>query len=348
MTTSTTRKTYLVTGATGFLGRHVLTVLSEQGYQVLALVRNKRQWDELDWVHDLKNVNVLLGDVTDPAALALGLNNQNIDGIFHLAALVRHSRDDAEEVYNINVDGTLNVVKLAASLKCRVVFVSTSGTVGCFKNKDEAVDESAPYLEKTVAKWPYYDSKVKAEKRARQLASELGVELVIVRPPVMLGPGDHKFRSTGHIIRAMSGRLPFLLKGGIHFIDIRDASLAIVKAMMCEQPQPVYHLKGANIDIGDFFGMVEKASGAKPPKLFLPNKMAWSLSQTTKKIERVFTKDKKPFLPDPVVIEMASKYWGIDSKYSHKDLDYKSRDPQDTIQDTVNWLRKNHKDLKDR
>ena len=80
----------------------------------------------------------------------------------------------------------------------------------------------------------------------RAFADELGVELVFIRPPVLLGPGDHRFRSTSNIIRMLRGRLPFLIQGGMHFIDIRDAMHAIWCAMERPDVRPVYHLAGTS------------------------------------------------------------------------------------------------------
>ena len=68
------------------------------------------------------------------------------------------------------------MVRLAARHRCRLVLVSTSGTVGCFRHPDATADEEAPYCEREVARWPYYNSKIQAEQTARKLADELGVQ----------------------------------------------------------------------------------------------------------------------------------------------------------------------------
>ncbi|MEC9070776.1 MAG: hypothetical protein VX938_00295, partial [Myxococcota bacterium] len=138
------------------------------------------------------------------------------------------------------------------------------------------------------------------------------------------------------IIKAMTRRLPFLISGGIHFIDIRDASRALVEAMRCDKARPVYHLSGTSCSIGDFFRMVEEISGVPKPPVELPYRPAWLLARATRKLG---------WLPDPVVIEMASKYWNVDSRYATEDLGYQSRDAYETLTDTVDWLRANHVEL---
>lgn len=337
-------KKVLVTGATGFLGRHILNELVD--HSVLALVRKPQVWKDYDWTDAYSNVDLLTGGLDDVSSWQNDSRLDDVHGIFHLAGLVRHSRMDSEDVYETNIQGTLNMVRLAARLKCRMVYISTSGTVGCFKNEKEWADESAPYCEKKVKNWPYYHSKILAEKKAMTLAKDLGVELVIIRPPVLLGPGDHRFRATGHVTRLLQDRLPFLFKGGIHFIDIRDAAAATVKAMFIEKPQIFYHLQGMACPIDEFFEVLGQISGKKPPKLFVPVSVAWVLSVVTQKLDKLIPGKGIAFLPDPVVIEMASQYWDVKSRFAKRDLGYESRDAKETLRDTVLWLTQHHPELK--
>jgi nucleoside-diphosphate-sugar epimerase len=337
-----------MTGASGFLGRHILEYLNEgeQNSSVVPLVRDKTAWEDQEWNQGLGCGTVVEGSIAETEDWVNDPAIKKIDGIFHLAALVRHSRTAKEEVYETNIEGTLNMVRLAATKKCRMVYVSTSGTVGVFDTRNQWADEHGPYQDKQVAKWPYYDSKVKAERAARKLADELGVTLVILRPPAMLGPGDHRFRSTSHVIRYLRGKLPFLIRGGIHFVDIRDAAVAMVCAMQHVKPKPAYNLSGVACTIDSFFKMVEDASGVKPPKMHLPRPIALAIANTSKGMSKVIPGVKESPLPDPVVIEMAGKYWDVRSRYAAKDLGFVNRNGQDTINDTVRWLLDHHEGLK--
>ncbi len=343
-----TAQRYLITGGTGFLGRHLLTQLAHADFanQLTLLVRDPAAWAAQDWSAGLPTPELIAGGLLNPKdwqdSEALG----ELDGIFHLAALVRHSRSDSKDIYQTNIEGTLNMVRLAAAKGCRLVYVSTSGTVGVFRSPQQSADEHDPYLPQVIARWPYYDSKLKAELAARKLARELNVELVIIRPPVMLGPGDHRFRSTGHIIRYMRQRLPFLIDGGMHFVDIRDVANALLRAMQHEQPQPAYHLSGVACSIGEFFKYVERASGVKPPKHYLPYPVALAIAKTATGLAKRWPGHHESPLPDPVVIEMANKYWGLHSRYAEAELGFINRDGQQTIDETVAWLLQHHEKLK--
>jgi len=333
----------LVTGATGFVGRHLLQQLSkDDAFRPVALVRDKKTWVDYEWTKSLKKVELIEGSVTDPKDWSRKSALKGLKGIFHLAAIIRHSRDNPQDMIETNVEGLLAMVRLGAELKCRVVFVSTSGTVGCFPSEKEWADEESPYAEKVVGSWPYYQSKIQAEKKARALAKKLGVELVILRPPVLLGPGDHRLRATGHILRLMRGKLPFIVNGGMHFVDIRDASRAMIKAMTVAKPRPIYHLTGTVLGIDEFFKMAAEIAGVPAPKLQLPAYLARILAKASHQIESLLPKRSHPLLPDPVVFEMASKHWNIKSRYA-QELGYQSRDPEKTLTDTIAWLRENQK-----
>jgi nucleoside-diphosphate-sugar epimerase len=338
------QKPMLITGATGFLGRHLLQKLHDNHPEIrsLALVRNRATWEELDWTGDLEEVELLEGSVTHPESWQDDSRLRELGGIFHLAAVIRHTRKEPEAMWRTNVEGLLHMIRLASRYHCRVVYISTSGTVGCFKKPEQWADEEAPYCENEVGDWPYYASKIEAERRAIKLANQLGVELVILRPPVLLGPGDHRHRATGHIQRLMKGKLPFILNGGMHFVDVRDVVPAMIQAMERPNPKPIYHLTGTECSIPEFFKMVGEVAGVAPPKVKLPPYLAKMISGAASQLENLLSKkSKSALLPDPVVFEMASKYWGLRSRWSEAELNYHSRDPKETLIDTVKWLKKN-------
>jgi nucleoside-diphosphate-sugar epimerase len=326
---------WLVTGASGFLGRHLLHAIeaSPVPRRTIALVRSPEAWRRMEWTAALTRVEPLAGSVTDLSGWVRSPHRDCLAGIFHLAAVVRHGPEDAEEVFRTNVLGTTAMVRLAASRRCRVVFVSTSGTVGCFERPGGTAFEDAPFCEALVDGWPYYHSKIMAEKEARRLAGALGAELVIVRPPVLLGPGDHRFRSTAHLIRFLRGRLPFVIRGGMHFADVRDAARALLRAMEHPGPRPVYHLPGTVCTIEEFFALAGSVSGRPPPRLVLPFRLAWWLATVSRRLH---------LFPEPAAIEMARHHWAMQSRHAGPDLGYASRPGRETMAETVAWLRAHH------
>jgi nucleoside-diphosphate-sugar epimerase len=334
---------YLITGATGFLGRHLLNALaaahgasSEAPPRHAVLVRDAASWQACPFAGEVPPVDVICGDLSDTARWQHDARLRGIDGIFHLAAMVRHSRYDAEPVYAANVTGTCNMVRVAAHHRCRLVYVSTSGTVGVFNDAQASAGDDAPLCASKVARWPYYHSKALAEQQAAALARTHGVQMVVVRPPMMLGPGDHRFRATAQLVRFLRGRLPFTVAGGIHYIDIRDAATALVAAMQHAAPRSAYNLPGTACTVRAFFNDVAQLSGRRPPIVQLPFKLAWSLAAAGAWSHRRL---KAPaVLPDPVVIEMAAHFWGVHSQFAADDLQFVSRPKAHTLRDTLTWI----------
>ena len=330
--------TYLITGATGFLGRHILKSLRRAAprARIAILARDAESWEKQAWRNEVGDVEVIAGslfrieDWKDDPRIA------QLDGIFHLAAIVRHSRSDPEEMIRTNVDGTLSMVRLAAEKKSRLLFASTAGTVACSLKSEDAAREDAPFCDDLVGNWPYYASKIRAERESRALAQRLSVEMIVFRPPVLLGPEDHRFRSTAHLLRILRRRLPFILDGEMHFVDVRDAADAMVRAMLHSAPKPVYHLVGTRSSLDEFFRMAAKEAGTEAKWRTLPTRFLLYLARINDK-----TGLRLHVIPDPVVIEMASHHWGLASRHAEADLGYRPRPPEETLRDTINWMRAN-------
>jgi len=320
----------LVTGATGFLGRHLLGALHRDGIPAIAHVRDRATWpyrhDELGHV-----------ELRDGALAGTPASPRPIGAVIHAAGVIRHTRREPDAL-RFNVLGATQAVRAAHALGARAILISSSGTVGCFRHPGVAADEHAPDAEAAIARWPYYVSKLEAEREARALAAKLGVELVIVRLPVLLGPGDHRLRATGHVTRVLTGRVPFVPSGGISFADVRDVAAAIVGLAVRPAPRPVYHLPGTTASLAAFFQMVGEVSGVTITDRRAP---AWLLDGLALATRRLAVHA----LPDPVVLEMASHHWGFTSLWSHAELGYASRAARQTLVDTVTWLRAHHPEL---
>jgi dihydroflavonol-4-reductase len=323
--------TVLVTGATGFLGRNVLDAIAHllPDVRPVALVRDRAVFLRgRESTGGDTSVDAVEGRLEDADRWGEDPALARCVGILHLAALVRHSRADAAAVFRANVGGTQEMVRLAARLGCRLVVISSSGTVGCSADPAFAPDEEAPLADRTVGDWPYYASKVAAERAASALASVLDVELVLMRPPVLLGPGDAAGRSTAVLRRMMRSR-PIIVSGGYHFADVRDVARAIVQALRHPAPRAVYHLPGWNGTLAEFAQLVAAVRGHRSRPLRVPARAAHVAARLLHPLGRFV---------DPVLVEMARHHWNVRSRYSARDLDYRSRDPQVTVRDAMRWM----------
>lgn len=316
---------YLVTGATGFLGGYVTRRLLEQGREVTALCRVHD-----DAVADL-GATVVLGDILDAASVKRAA--EGCAGVYHCAGKVSRKREDAEELFRVNVDGTKNVLAAskAAGVK-RAVVASTSGTIAISKTP-EVRDESAPAPLEHIGRFPYYRAKLYAEEYALE-QNGVDFEVVSVNPSLLLGPGDLHGSSTGDIESFLAGKVPVAPAGGLSFVDVRDAAPAMVAAMERGKAGRRYLLSGANMTVDAFLGRLSRISGVARPAIKAPK------SVTLAKVGASLFDRAKKYLPldadmDSESIEMGQLYWYCDSRRATSELGFSPRDPNETLSDTI-------------
>jgi dihydroflavonol-4-reductase len=328
----------LVTGATGFLGQHVVAALREHGREVVALVRNP---DSLEARRIAKAGAILVrGDILDGDSVRAALEQHpGCTALLHCAGKVsRHGRDAiAMTKANVGgVDTTLSAAKQAGIR--RVVVASTSGTIGVGTDPDYVADETSPAPLELINKWPYYRSKFYGEQVALGFDTA-DFEVVIVNPALLLGPGDHQGSSTEDIRRALEQRMPVVPAGGYAFVDARDAAEGMILALDKGRAGQRYLLVSCNCPIRTFFSRVARVAGLDGPMFALPDNdtveraTRWLL----RKAQTVLGEDDS--LPDAASIEMAQHYWYVDSTLAENELGWRPRDPMVTLADTVADLR---------
>jgi dihydroflavonol-4-reductase len=319
---------YLVTGATGFLGSHLVKRLRASGHEVVALCRRA----EPSLVAE--GAEVRLGDVLDAASVRAAA--EGCDGLFHGAGRVSRKPEDAEALYRLHVDGTKITLDAAREAGVgRVVVASTSGVVAVSKS-DEVRGEDAPAPMELIASWPYYRSKLYGEKAALD-RSRAGFEVVSVNPSLLLGPGDQRGSSTGDVVTFLERKVPVVPAGGLAFVDARDAADAMLLAMEKGRAGRRYLVSAANMTVDDFFGRLERVSGVPAPKLRLPRSLLLA-SVGTSLLERAAKAVRAELPVDRITAEMGQCFWYVDSTRARTELGFSPRDPNETLADTVSDL----------
>jgi dihydroflavonol-4-reductase len=324
---------YFVTGATGFLGGHLVDQLLADGHTVVALCRD----DEPEL--DDRGVLVARGDILDGATVESGA--AGADGAFHCAGKVSRRPEGAEELYRIHVDGTRSMLAACkrAGVK-RVVVASTSGTIAVSDDASRVANESDPAPVSLLSRWPYYRSKLYAEEAALA-ANAPDFEVIAVNPTLLLGPGDVRRSSTEDVRLFLDRRIPAVPSGGISFVDVRDAALGMLLAMKQGKPGSRYLLGACNLTMREFFARLERVSGVRAPWLPVPRMP--SLARTGAAIlSDVIGKAGRRVMPDavdPVSFEMAQFFWYLDASLAARELGWKPRDAMSTLHDTVEDIR---------
>jgi dihydroflavonol-4-reductase len=314
----------LVTGATGFLGSTLIPMLRLAGHEVRALVRSGAQ------VADAESVK---GDVRDVESLRRALDG--VEGVYHLAGLVSRDPADARKMYELHVDGTRNLLLEAQRAGVsRVVLASSSGTIGVSRTRRVATEED-DYPIEAVGRWPYYLSKIYEEKIAIEL-SRRGLPVVVLNPSLLLGPGDARMSSTQDVFRFLMGRIPVMPRGGISFVDVRDAAAAFVAALTRGNPGERHLLGAANWEFDEFFARLGRIAHRPPPLLRMPSPVKIAAAHWLERWAR--ERGREPDLPASDV-EMGECWFFIDSSKSERLLGFSPRDPLETLSETVRYVR---------
>lgn len=321
---------YLVTGATGFLGAHLVTQLREAGHEVVALCHSTQSDALAASGAIVRRGNVLeQGSVRDAAA--------GCEGAFHCAGKVSRRPEDAELLFRVHVEGTKTTLRACREAGVRrVVVASTSGVVAVSKSPDEVKDETAPAPLELIAAWPYYRSKLYAERAAFELGGN-GLEVVCVNPSLLLGPGDTTGSSTGDVVSFLEQKVPMTPAGGVSFVDVRDAASAMVLAMEKGRPGERYLVTAAKMTVEVFFGRLERISGVPAPKLRMPRGVGLA-SAGAELMRRAAKLVHAPPPVDRVSAEMGQCFWYADATRAKTELGWSARDPGDTLADTVRDL----------
>jgi dihydroflavonol-4-reductase len=196
----------LVTGATGFTGGHLARHLRGAGDNVRALVRDVGKARDLE----AAGVELVVGDLTERESLARAVTG--CDVTYNIAALYREAGLSEAAYRAVNADAVVTLIEVAAAAGVRrVVHCSTVGVHGDVEGPPAT--EDAPLAPGDV----YQETKVLGERLAREAARRTGVELVIVRPTGIYGPGDRRlFKLFGDLAR---GRF-VMLGSGRHFYHL--------------------------------------------------------------------------------------------------------------------------------
>src|SRR5919197_3741737 len=251
----------LVTGATGFTGGHLCERLAREGHHVRALIRDKNRCSELRRLGG----ELIRGDLREPESLKEAV--KRIDMVYHIAALFRPENVSRKEMFEVNMQGTKNMLDAAVNAGVRrFVHCSTIGVHGDIENPP--ADEEAPY-----APGDYYqESKTAGEKIALQYMTEGKLPVVIFRPGGIYGPRDLRFLKLIRPIR--SGRFIMLGSGEVVYQMIYIGDL-IDGILLCgtreEAIGKVYILTGGeHTTLNQIVRVIAEVLGVRPPWLHFP------------------------------------------------------------------------------
>ncbi|MEC7986733.1 MAG: NAD-dependent epimerase/dehydratase family protein [Myxococcota bacterium] len=315
-----------LTGGTGFLGAHIREELAAQGIDYVSLSRSPQS-----------DATFVQGDLLRPETYIEHL--QDCDAFIHAAGEVQHDADAADWMWNIHVGGAKAILEaIKQSPIQRLIYLSTSGTIGVSEEEDIVATEDSPSPFSLVKEWPYYRAKMFAEQHVLEEAPEQ-VDVVCLNPSLFLGPNDTKRSSTKSIQLFLDDQLPLSPAGGLSFADVRDVAKTVVTALEKGRSGERYLLSGCNLLFHDFYKKIARISGKNPPLAPMPKK--------GHKIFGWFPKWKN--IGESVGLDLkrsdlilAAHYWYVDSSKAEAELGWSPRDPLRTLEDTVFYMQQDH------
>ena len=324
-------QTYLITGATGFLGRAVLQLLLAHSCRILALVMDK---DPLAYMIP-ENVTVFCGDLTDKDTLrsffAAGGDNFCV---LHCAGLISIASKPDEALYAVNVQGTQNIVDLCREFGAsRLIYVSSVHAIP-EKPAPETITEPDRFAPDEIL-GDYGKSKSMATALVLE-AAQSGLNASVVLPSGILGPGDlARGNMTRMPLAFCRGRLPLGVKGGYDFVDVRDVAVGVLACAERGKAGECYILSGHYTTIQDMFSLTASQLGRKAPKFCVSATLASCAAPVFEKIAQL--RGERPFFT-PYSIAVLRSNGHFSNAKAVGALGFHARPLKETLKSMILWF----------
>ena len=318
----------LVTGATGFLGSAIVRELLKDGRKVRVLVREGTNTENIDGL----DLELAYGDLRDNESLKKALRDCEV--LYHAAAYYSLWDKNKRLIYDINVEGTRNILQAALDLGlAKTVYTSTVGCIGLLENGDPA-NEETPFNPATLSN-DYKRSKYQAEMVARDF-SQNGLPLVIVNPSTPIGPRDIKPTPTGKIILDFLNRkMPAYLDTGLNLIDVGDCARGHLLAEEKGVPGERYILGNRNMPLKEILLTLEKITGLKAPTVQMPYWVAFAAGWVCESVSDHLT-GTPPAVP-LAGVRMAKYFMYFDSSKAVRELGLPQNPIETALEQAVQW-----------
>ncbi|UPQ77666.1 NAD-dependent epimerase/dehydratase family protein [Flavobacterium azooxidireducens] len=261
----------LVTGGTGLVGAHLLLHLLQNGEKVRALFRSensiqktKNLFKSLNYSNLFHKIEWVSGNVNDIPSLEKAF--ENIEFVYHCAALISFDGVEEENLRKINIEGTANMVNFALAFGVKkFCYVSSIAALGDLKESETVITEETEWNPEK----PHSDyalSKFGAEMEIWRAEQE-GLHCVIVNPGVILGAGFWDSGS-GEIFMKVKKGIPFYTKGSSGFVAVEDVVSVMCQLMKSDISGERFTLIGENIVFKDLIFWIAEGINIKKPSMY--------------------------------------------------------------------------------
>lgn len=322
--------TTLVTGATGFVGAAVVRALAAAGREVRVLARPDSDLRNLQGLP----VSRVIGDLRDRTSLRQALTGCR--HIYHVAAHYALWAREPSVFYDINVQGTVNLMEAAREAGIeRMVYTSTIGAIGLPPEGGVGTEETPVSLSQMAG--DYKRSKYLAEQEVLKFA-RAGFPVVIVNPSAPVGAGDVKPTPTGQmIVDFMKGRMFAYMETGMNLIDVDDVATGHLAAMERGRIGERYILGNRNMTLKEIFEILSRLTGVPVPRVKLPRGMVLPLAHLNRWLAD-YVSHRPPRIPLEGV-KMAKYKMHYDCSKAVRELALPQPPVEVALEKAVRWFR---------
>lgn len=327
------KRIYIVTGASGFLGNNIIRMLEhDDNAEVRAFVLNG---ESISSLNNLK-CSIYYGDVTKADTL-----NSVFDGcdgveifVIHCAAVVYIKSKYNSRVYDVNVNGTKNIVDKVLEYNAKLIYVSSVHAIP-EKSDGNLISEVSIFNPDDVVGL-YAKTKAEAARYVMDSVKDKGLNACIVHPSGILGPYDFSNSHLTALVREIvRGKLPMCVKGGYDFVDVRDVAKGIIMACDKGKKGECYIMSGEFVSIKKLADLVCDVVGRKRIKVVLPIMIAKIVAPFYEMYYNV--KGKTPLFTKYSLYTLSSNS-NFSNEKAKRDLGFVTRDITDTVKDMVMWI----------
>ena len=253
----------LVTGASGFLGQHLVRRLALEARPVRALYNNTLPPDELQSLPNIIWQKADLLDIYDVETVM-----QQVQQVYHCAAVVSFDGRDKEQLLHTNIETTTNIINasLDAGIE-KLAYVSSVASLGRSQVEKEINEESE--WEESIANSTYSKSKYFAEMEVWRGMAE-GLNSVIVNPGIILGEGDWE-KGSAKLIKTVDKEFPFYTDGINSWVDVKDVVEVLIQLMNSDISEERFIVSAGNFSYKEIFTMMANALHKDPPHIRASN-----------------------------------------------------------------------------
>lgn len=327
------KRIYIVTGASGFLGNNIIRMLEhDDNAEVRAFVLNG---ESISSLNNLK-CSIYYGDVTKADTLNSVFEGSGDAEIFviHCAAVVYIKSKYNSRVYDVNVNGTKNIVDKVLEYNAKLIYVSSVHAIP-EKSDGNLISEVSIFNPDNVVGL-YAKTKAEAARYVMDSVKDKGLNACIVHPSGILGPYDFSNSHLTALVREIvRGKLPMCVKGGYDFVDVRDVAKGIIMACDKGKMGECYIMSGEFVSIKKLADLVCDVVGRKRIKVVLPIMIAKIVAPFYEMYYNV--KGKTPLFTKYSLYTLSSNS-NFSNEKAKRDLGFVTRDITDTVKDMVMWI----------